>query len=87
MADPSSFSRPVFLRVFREVYIFVTLHAAAGMAAIAHDLGHILIGGVTTVVAAILCIPADAASAHFVSAFPFVCHFRILLVLSTFPVR
>ena len=87
MVGPITFSRPVFLHVFREVYIVVTLDATPGMAAIASDLGHILIGSVAAVVAAIFRVTTDAASAHFVSAFPFVRHIEYLLVLITFRVR
>ena len=70
----SCFPRPVFLHVFREVYIVVMLHSAARMTTIARYLGHILALSIAAVVAAIFGIPTYAATAHFVSAFPFVRH-------------
>ena len=79
MVGPIAFSRPVFLHAFREVYSVVTLDTTPGMAAIASDFGHILIGSVAAMIAAIFRITGDAASAHLVSAFPFVRHIEFLL--------
>jgi len=73
------FPNYVFLHAFREVYDSVTLYAAAGMAAIARDLGHILTLSIATMVAAIFCITAYAATTHFVSALTFICHDLFLL--------
>ena len=67
-------SRPVFLHRFREVYLIAMLDAAARMAAIARDLGHVLALSVSAVIAAKFGITANATTAHLVPAFPFVRH-------------